>query len=121
MLFNYVDIFYTEKYIDFKLKKFDGSLSEDDQKILDRLCKKIDVAKTIKKEYMPFLTRPLTSESIDGSYQKKILQLFLMIIKYKCDYKLLNSAFKLIDLMIIDEDVIIIKLDYEEISNRLVT
>jgi len=42
-----IDIFYTEKYIDYILQNYVGSLSKNDLKILEKLCKKIDVAKTI--------------------------------------------------------------------------
>jgi hypothetical protein len=42
-----IDIFYTEKYIDYILQNYVSSLSKNDLKILEKLCKKIDVAKTI--------------------------------------------------------------------------
>jgi len=42
-----IDIFYTEKYIDYILQNYVDSPSENDLKILEKLCKKIDFAKTI--------------------------------------------------------------------------
>jgi len=91
--------FHTEEYIDRMLEQFSGSLSETDAKIIDRLCKKIDVVRSIKKRYTSSMSRQLTDESISPNYEKRLLDLFLVIAGRRRDYKILNSAFKLTDLL----------------------
>jgi hypothetical protein len=112
-------VFYTEKFIDFKFKNFDGSLSEYEFKILDRICKKIDVVKVIRKEYNPLLSKQLTIDPIDLFYQKKLLKLFLKLFSINGDFKLLNSSFKLMETMTIDKDIVSLKSSFEKQLQRL--
>jgi hypothetical protein len=121
MIFDYnTTVFHTEKYLDAMLNNYAGFLSDDDLKILDKFCKKIDVSKTIKKEYMKYLSMPLTNDEISHAYKKKILRLFLLLINDHNDYKLLNSSFKLIDKIKIDNEIVSMKSSYEKLLNRLI-
>ncbi len=73
------------------------NLKEDFQK-LDRLCKKIDVVKNIYRFYTFDLAIKKSDEDISYNTYRKLF--YILTSKSANDYKLLNSALKLNDIML---------------------
>lgn len=77
----------------------EGSISND-KKIIEKLCKKIDVVKQVYKFYSANLLVKESSVEISG----EAYLILMSIIKYYAmthlDYKFLNTAFKLNDIIL---------------------
>ncbi|CAM3517523.1 hypothetical protein [Helicobacter sp. UBA3407] len=88
---------------DFLLYKELENLREINQRnfiILDRLCKKIDVAKRVLKIYdKNFLTKKESQEELSEREYIKLGEILLIWAQEKKDWKFLNSVFKLGDLL----------------------
>ncbi|WP_416826668.1 hypothetical protein [Helicobacter ganmani] len=88
---------------DFLLYKELENLREINQRnfiILDRLCKKIDVAKRVLKIYdKDFLTKKESQEELSEREYIKLGEILLIWAQEKKDWKFLNSVFKLGDLL----------------------
>lgn len=88
---------------DFLLYKELENLQEINQRnfvILDRLCKKIDVAKRVLKIYdKNFLTKKESQEELSEREYIKLGEILLIWAREKKDWKFLNSVFKLGDLL----------------------
>lgn len=88
---------------DFLLYRELENLQEINQRnfvILDRLCKKIDVAKRVLKIYdKNFLTKKESQEELSEREYIKLGEILLIWAQEKKDWKFLNSVFKLGDLL----------------------
>ena len=83
----------------FLLSKFDNMvLMENDFFIIDRLCKKIDVVKKVYCFYSQDLAVKKSGQEI--GVDAYIVLLELLQITELLDYKFLNSAFKLNDILL---------------------
>ncbi|WP_297814307.1 hypothetical protein [uncultured Helicobacter sp.] len=88
---------------DFLLYKELENLREINQRnfvILDRLCKKIDVAKRVLKIYdKDFLTKKESQQELNEEEYLILGEILLLWAKEKKEYKFLNSCLKLADLL----------------------
>lgn len=96
-----LEIYFDE---DFLLYRELENLQEINQRnfiILDRLCKKIDVAKRVLKVYdKNFLTKKESQEELSEREYIKLGEILLIWAQEKKDWKFLNSVFKLGDLLL---------------------
>ena len=92
-----------------------NTITEDQDLILDRLCKKIDVTKRICSHYSLDLKQSLDKKSVDQRVLKALSLILIQRARENKDLKFLNTAFKIIDthlekeshqLMIIAEDTL---------------
>lgn len=92
-----IKLFDVENYI-FEISKKD--CLSDEFYTVDRLCKKIDVVKNVFKFYTSDLSKKQTNDEISDIAYKS---LFSVLKDYRVtglqDYKFLNSALKLNDIM----------------------
>lgn len=96
------DCFDTASFLIY-ISELDGHITlEEDFVRLDRLCKKNDVVKSIKKYYSSDLAESLTDESLSEKQLLLFLDVLIRSASFRHDLKFLNSAFKLIDSISLD-------------------
>jgi hypothetical protein len=72
---------------------------------IDRLCKKIDVAKKLKRNYQLDLSKPINEEPLKLlAFELFVLNIAYLTIK-KSDYKLLNTLLKIHSKTLPDFDI----------------
>ncbi|SFR51091.1 hypothetical protein SAMN05216203_1020 [Marinobacter daqiaonensis] len=91
--------FNTEQYLSLKVS-CDFVFSEIDFVKIDRLCKKVDVVKKVYRSYTPDLSVKMSNEEIGRQPYRDLLELFLVAASSFEDYKFLNTALKLNDLLV---------------------
>ena len=72
---------------------------EKNYRVIDRLCKKIDVVKTLFKFYSNDLSAKKSSDEISSSLYFKMFS--ILHAEHYLNYKFLNTAFKLNDIFLI--------------------
>lgn len=90
--------FVTEQYL-IEKKYQNYAIDKIDFPIIDRLCKKVDVVKKVYKVYSSDLSSKLSNEEIEYTSYQELLQLLCSAINLVKDYKFLNTAFKLNELL----------------------
>ena len=90
--------FVTEQYLTEKRYQ-NYAIDEVDFPIIDRVCKKVDVVKKVYKIYSSNLSSKLSHEEIEYTSYQELLELLCSAIKLLKDYKFLNTAFKLNELL----------------------
>lgn len=90
--------FVTEQYLTEK-KYQNYAIGDADFPIIDRLCKKVDVVKKVYQVYSSDLSSKLSSEEIERTSYQEFLELLYSAVNLLKDYKFLNTAFKLNELL----------------------
>ncbi len=75
------------------------AIGDSDFPIIDRLCKKVDVVKKVYQVYSADLSSKLSSEEIEHASYQELLELMCSAVTLLKDYKFLNTAFKLNELL----------------------
>lgn len=97
-------------------------LSSDQFKVLDRLCKKIDVVREVFVFYKTDLSKSVSTIAIDSKYNMVLISILLYYAEKTDDFKFLNSGIKLFDLTqnnISKEIQISMKNKYTDLLNKL--
>ena len=90
--------FDTEQYL--LAKRNQNYVIDDcDFPIVDRLCKKVDVVKKVYQVYSADLSSKLSNEEIGHNRYQELFELLLSTATLLEDYKFLNTALKLNDLL----------------------
>jgi len=87
--------FNTIEFINKAAKQLDASNYERDYKVLDRVCKKIDVVKRVYIKYEGDLSKAKSTEEINVNDYEILLKILLNYSKN--DLKYFNSGLKLYD------------------------
>ena len=74
-------------------------IDDCDFPIVDRLCKKVDVAKKVYQVYSADLSSKFSNEEIGYNRYQELFELLLSTATLLEDYKFLNTALKLNDLL----------------------
>ena len=90
--------FETEQYLVEKRRQHYAILDADFP-IIDRLCKKVDVVKKVYQLYSSDLSCKRSDEEIHHNRYVDLFELLLSAAKLLKDYKFLNTALKLNDLL----------------------
>jgi len=95
-----LEIYFDKDFLLYKELKNLREINQRNFVILDRLCKKIDVAKRVLKIYdKNFLTKKESQEELSEREYIKLGEILLIWAQEKKDWKFLNSVFKLGDLL----------------------
>jgi hypothetical protein len=98
--------FKTEQYLTEKSGQ-NYVIFDTDFPIIERLCKKVDVVKKVYQVYTADLSSKRSDEEINHNSYLDLFQLLLSAAELSEDYKFLNTALKLNDLLgergVIDE------------------
>lgn len=98
------DLFFTDKFIlDLYINK-PKRLNNIEQKILDRLCKKIDVVKEVYIQYKYDLSQAQSNEEVSTDSYIKLLKILMFYAESLSDLKFFNSALKLKDKLMLRLD-----------------
>ena len=113
------DCFSTESFI-YEIAETINEIEElkKYRKILDKLCKKIDVNKKINVFYKSEKLNSVNCPLIDTKYEFLLLSILLKLSDIFNDFKYLNSSFKLMD--IIRKEGESIDQEFIDYSNTLV-
>lgn len=68
-----------------------------DHEIIDRLCKKIDVTRTVKRFYLADLSKAVSDEVLPIQDVNLLTNFFIEYYKKYSDYKVLNTLLKITD------------------------
>jgi hypothetical protein len=76
---------------------------EENKKILNRLCKKVDVQKKIVKHYTKDMSQIIDSTIIEPKILILLMIIYLNLAQKDANIKFLNSVLKILDINIIPE------------------
>ncbi len=91
--------FSTEHFLHDIYRSMHNELNDEQFKIIDRICKKIDVVKKVSVFYNPDLSKSILDIPIHHKYSIVLIDVLLHYAKILNDFKFLNSAMKLFDLI----------------------
>jgi len=74
-------------------------IGDSDFPVIDRLCKKVDVVKKVYQVYSADLSSKLSNEEVGHNRYQELFELLLSAATLLEDYKFLNTALKLNDLL----------------------
>lgn len=117
-----VDCFSTEQFLYDLYHSMPENLSSNQFKVLDRLCKKIDVVRKIFISYRYDLSKAESNTFIAPQYNMVLISILLYYAEKTDDFKFLNSAMKLFDLAqnhISEELKFLIKQSYTDLLKKL--
>jgi hypothetical protein len=90
------DVFATEGFL-FGLPLAEPGPSEADIRLLNRLCKKVEVAHTLKRFYTPDLSAAADAADVGPTYAAFLCAVYLVLAQRLADPKFLNTALKMLD------------------------
>lgn len=89
--------FSTENFLTKTCEAILEKTGEDPFIFLDRLCKKVDISKSLRVFYSRDLSEKLTNERVAPQYIPLFIAILLWNAEEKTDFKFLNTALKILD------------------------
>lgn len=82
------------------LKNNNYKVTKEDHRIIDRLCKKIDVVKKVYSSYLSDMSAKTSETELDSEGYINLLALLMSAASSLVDFKFLNTALKLNDMLL---------------------
>ena len=86
-----------QKFLIDKLDHINNALGDEDYEIIEFICHKIDVNKSIKDIYSDEYKYVEVSRELEKEYLEMLLMILLHYAEQNHDFKYLNTAFKIIN------------------------